>query len=286
MLTSQVSPIIKVSQPRLTRTQLWDWYNFYVPTPFYHLSISIDLIEHPQLDTSVRETLVLNRCAFLFGNTAPDVQVISGQSREDTHFFSLPIRNGYRQPWVRLLETYPQISNNHHLQPEHAAFIAGYLCHLQADWYWVKEIYAPYFGPTNHWGTHSERIYLHNVLRAYLDNQVIKTLTPGPDNCLQQVYPFQWLPFAQDKHLREWSSFLAQQLHPEGIVQTVEVFAKRQGLLPEEFYALLNSEPRMEKEVFIHFPRELLSKYRRELLETSISMANNYLALTSFSSSH
>jgi hypothetical protein len=253
-----------------------------VPTPFYHLSVAIELLEHPRLDIFARQRLVQNRCAFLFGNTAPDVQVVSGQSREDTHFFSLPIRNGHKQPWVRLLEIYPHLSDIHHIQPEQAAFVAGYLCHLQADWYWVKEIYAPYFGPTSPWGAHSERIYLHNVLRAYLDNQVIKTLTSDPDRCLQQVSLFQWLPFAQDQHLREWSSFLAQQLHPEGIVQTVEVFAERQGLLPEEFYALLNSEPRMDKEVFIHFPRQLISEYRRELLETNIDMVNNYLALASF----
>jgi hypothetical protein len=253
-----------------------------VPTPFYHLRVAIDLLEHPKLDKFVRASLVQNRCAFLFGNTAPDVQVVSGQSREATHFFNLPIRNGYKLPWVRLLEAYPHLSDIPHLHPEQAAFVAGYLCHLQADWYWVKEIYAPYFGPTNHWGTPSERIYLHNVLRAYLDNQVIKTLTSGSDTCLQQIFPFQWLPFTQDKYLRKWSSFLAQQLHPEGIVQTVEVFAERQGLLPEEFYALLDSEPRMDKEVFIHFPRQLLTEYRRELIETNIHLINSYLDLAYF----
>lgn len=119
---------------------------------------------------------------------------------------------------------------------------------------------------------------MHNVLRAYFDNHVMKTLASGREICFQQISPFHWMPFIQDEHLREWRSFLAQQLHPGGTVQTVEVFAERQGLPPEEFYSLLNSEERMEKEVFIYFPRELLAEFRQGLLETNIKFLNGYLA--------
>jgi hypothetical protein len=61
-------------------------------------------------------------------------------------------------------------------------------------------------------------------------------------------------------------------------VQTVEVFAERQGLPPDEFYSLLHSEKRMEKEVFIHFPRILFGEYRKNLIQVSVSLLNHYLA--------
>jgi hypothetical protein len=38
----------------------------------------------------------------------------------------------------------------------------------------------------------------------------------------------------------------------------------------------------MEKEVFIHFPRQLLTEYRRELIETNIHLINSYLDLAYF----
>jgi hypothetical protein len=253
------------------------WYNFLVPTPFYHLDIAADLLRHPQLDNLVRQKLILGKCAFLLGNTAPDVQVVSGQPREATHFFTLPIRNGSKPPWEQLLEVYPQLSNAQILKQDQTAFIAGYLCHLQADWYWVKEIYLPYFGSSIDWGTHSERLYLHNVLRAYLDIQVMETLCVGQWTCFHRVHDFNWLPFTKQEHLQKWSSFLAQQLHPGGRVQTVEVFAERQGLPVEEFYSLLLSEERMEKEVFIHLPHRSLEEYRQNLIVASVSLLNQYM---------
>lgn len=254
------------------------WYNFLVPTPFYHLDIAAELIRHPQLDNLVHQKLTRWQCAFLFGNTAPDVQVISGQPRHATHFFTLPLIRGVKPPWEQLFEFYPQLADIETLQPDRAAFLAGYLCHLQADWYWVKRIYLPYFDSTMDWGTHSERIYFHNVLRSYLEDQVMKTLSPGQWTCFQQIPDLNGLPFTSQEHLQEWSSLLAQQLHPGGRVQTVEVFADRQGLPAEEFYSLIFSEERMEQEVFSRFPRSMLAGYRQELIEASVRLLNNYLA--------
>jgi hypothetical protein len=248
-----------------------------VPTPFYHLDIAAELLRHPQLDQFVHENLIQWQCAFLLGNTAPDVQVVSGQPRESTHFFILPILNNSKPPWEQLLEAYPQLSDSQLLQPDQAAFIAGYLCHLQADWYWIKKIYLPYFGPSLDWGTQTERIYLHNVLRTYLEDQIIKTISPGHWTCFHQIPAFDWLPFVKQEHLQEWISLLAQQLHPEGRVQTIEVFAQRQGLSPEEFHSLLLSEERMEREIFFRFPRKLLTEYRQELSKASVSLLNIYL---------
>jgi hypothetical protein len=245
-----------------------------VPTPFYHLSIANELLQHPQLNNPVRQKLVSERCAFLFGHTAPDVQVISGQPRQDTHFFTLPITNRSELAWKRLFSLNPHLADINQLVPNQAAFITGYICHLQADWFWVKKIYGPYFSPSCVWGTSKSRLYLHNVLRSYCDERALHTLPPGMDECLKQVRPERWLPFTRDEYLQEWSSFLAQQLHPNGKIKTVEVLAEREGSDPDEFASLLKSEERMEREVFIHVPRNLLTEYRQELITNNLSFLN------------
>jgi hypothetical protein len=251
---------------------------FQVPTPFYHLSIATELLQHPHLKDSARWKLNSEQCAFLFGNTAPDVQMISGQPRQDTHFFTLPITNGSVLAWERLFASYPQLSKLDELEPNQAAFIAGYVCHLQADWYWILNIFWPNFSQWSKWGTTKSRLYLHNVLRSYLDENELRRLPPGMDSCLKRVKPYRWLPFAGDEHLLKWSSFLAQQLHPNGKTRTVEVFAEREGLDPQEFNSLLASAERMDHEVFVHVSRNQLAKYRQELIATNLDFLNDTLA--------
>lgn len=62
-----------------------------MPTPFYHLKSAEDFLSGHYLPKPLQLFLMEQRAAFLFGNVAPDVQVISGQARSSTHFFELPI---------------------------------------------------------------------------------------------------------------------------------------------------------------------------------------------------
>ena len=248
-----------------------------MPTPFYHISIAFDLLAHPDLPGEVRSTLEQNWAAFLFGNTAPDVQVVSGQPREDTHFFDLPIRPGDMPGWDRFLAVYQSLAQPENLSPSQAAFLAGYLCHLQADWLWILKIFSPVFGPYCNWDSFAHRLYLHNVLRAYLDRQILPGLDPDTGTELSRAKPAGWLPFVQDVHLHTWRDYLAQQLQPGASVQTVEVFAARQGLSPDAFYHLLSSEEEMDHNVFSHISRHELVHYRHHLLEENLRLLRRYL---------
>ncbi|HEX7973784.1 MAG TPA: zinc dependent phospholipase C family protein [Anaerolineales bacterium] len=250
-----------------------------MPTPFYHLSVAEDLLTRPGLSSEALDILQQHRPAFLLGNTAPDVQTVSGQERQVTHFFDLPIFPGTQPAWERLLARCPSLvyRNGNHLPQDQAAFLAGYLCPLQADWLWVLQIFAPVFGPHSTWQTFSQRLYLHNVLRAYLDQHILRELPSSLGLDLAQASPSRWLPFVQDSHLREWRDLLAQQLRPGASVQTVEVFAARQGIAPDEYYRLLASEERLDQEIFARLPRRSLEAYRRELLEENTRLLNAYL---------
>lgn len=252
-------------------------YNSNVPTPFYHLSLGEALLDHPDLPAEARTLLAAQRGAFLFGNTAPDVQVISGQMRQETHFFDLPLRQVRRHPWEQMLLKYPRLGNAGGLPPAQAAFITGYLCHLQADWLWVKEIFVPVFGLRSAWDNFPRRLYLHNVLRAYLDRQIYPGLTNGTYTHLSRVEPAGWLPFVRDEHLRQWRGFLAEQLHPQAAVQTVEVFAARQGIAPGEFYRMIESEEQMDRLIFSRLPRTTLDEYRQRSLDSHLELVSAFV---------
>jgi hypothetical protein len=249
-----------------------------MPTPFYHLSVAEELLKNPALPEGVRLALSEQLPAFLLGNTAPDVQVVSGQQREATHFFRVPIMPGTRMPWNQLLASYPELARAEELPPAQAAFLAGYLCHLQADWQWILDIFAPIFGPARKWSNFSQRLYLHNVLRSYLDRQIMPDLPADTRDLLRKSEPDHWLPFVDDAHLKEWGSYLAQQLEPGTAARTVEVFAARQRISPSEFYRLLDSESRMNTEIFSKLPRQRLVQYRRKLVDSNIILLNSYLS--------
>ena len=249
-----------------------------MPTPFYHLSIAEELLNHPGLSQTTRNFLRSQYSAFLFGNTAPDVQVVSGQERRATHFFTLPIHQGSKPAWEKIFEIYPNLAFAANLPPTQAAFLAGYLCHLQSDWIWIVDIFFPVFGPERKWGTFPQRLYLHNVLRAYLDLKVLPTLPAKTAKLLRQARPKQWLPFTNDAHLREWRDYITQQLEPGAAARTVEVFAARQGISPQDFYNMLVSEDRMDKEIFKRLPRRSLRAYRQVLLEANMELLHTYLS--------
>lgn len=251
-----------------------------MPTPFYHLSIAQDLIAHPELSPDIRGFLQEHAGPFLLGNTAPDVQGISGQSRRATHFFNVPIQSGAQVPWERLLVEYPSLIHSSDLKPARAALIAGYFCHLQADWLWVLNIFRPVFGPDQSWDTFSKRLYLHNVLRAYIDRDVVQSLSRELMNTLIPIEPAGWLPFIQDVHLNEWRDYLVYQLQPGKDVKTVEVFASRHGIEAHEFYTLIQSEARMEEQVFNRLARQRLVAYRRQLLDQNLELLQDYLDAT------
>ena len=252
-----------------------------MPTPFYHLNVAEDLLRHADLPDFARRFLLRQRGPFLLGNTAPDVQVVSHQQREETHFFTLPLTAGAPLPWEQMLGSYPSLTCPECASEDQIAFIAGYLCHLQADWEWVDKLFVPYFILQQDWGDIWRRLYLHNVLRSYLDRQELASLPAEESLALLHANPHGWLPFVRDNYLYEWRNLLIQQLEPGARSLTVEVFASRQDIDPQEYYALLDSEERLEQELFHYVPRQLVADYRQRLVAQSIDLVGGYLGCLS-----
>ena len=242
-----------------------------MPTPFYHLSLAQELVEEPGLPQSVLNFLIGNQAEFLFGNIAPDVQVVSGQARAETHFFELPVQKNLSDPWESLWKTHPQLRLPSIPDSSQRAFMLGYLCHLYADWQWIKQIFSPVFGLDSAWGTFQERLIWHNVLRAELDEKILPTINPHTAEFLAKVIPNHWLPFVQDGDLVQWRDQIARQLQPDKKIETIAVLAARQNIPIEEFESYLTSEEKKREMIFNHVNQTELDSFRSQLIIASRS---------------
>jgi len=246
-----------------------------MPTPFYHLVVAGEVLDHPDLDAGLRDRLRAARAAFLFGNTAPDVQTVSGQSREATHFFDLPLDP--RHPALAtLFAAHPELARPGALGEARAAFMAGYLAHLRLDELWIERIFAPYFGLDVHWGRgFRERLLLHNVMRAYLDHQDVPRLRGWAGREIAAARPQHWLPFADDRHLIAWRDLLAGQLAPDAPLRTIEIFAERMRVPPATIEALLAPEE-LAARVWQRLPEDRLLEFREQGVAMTIDLLHQY----------
>jgi hypothetical protein len=247
-----------------------------MPTPVQHLVLAQSLLDDASLPNAIRDPLRAQRGAFLFGNTAPDVQTVSGQRREATHFFVIP--------WLRvpaphnaLFKRYPYLGHPLDLPAAQAAFIAGYICHLWLDVVWVRDIYLDNFGPKAHWGANlRERHVYHNILRAWCDRHDQQQLNGTLGSALALARPLEWLPFTADRYLIQWRDNLAAQFRPGASIRTVEVFAERGGVPPEKFQEVLDSPAEMEQHIFAHASRAKIEKFYRDGYEQMAELLVGY----------
>ncbi|MGB9871657.1 MAG: hypothetical protein ACPLYD_08330 [Anaerolineae bacterium] len=246
-----------------------------MPTPINHLVMAHEVLERGAVAVPARRLLMAYYGPFLLGHTAPDVQTVSGQRREETHFYALPPRSDVPAARV-LLDTYPVLARAECLEPAHAAFISGYLAHLLADELWWREVFHPFFGPDAGWSTWEERLFLHNVLRTWLDEEDQARLNGHEASALATAEPRGWLPFIRDEDLRAWRDTLVEQLQPGHRIRTAEVFAERMGVSAEIVETAAHSPERMAW-IFRHVPLERLRSYRDMVLRRSVQLINEYL---------
>ncbi len=246
-----------------------------MPTPINHLVMAREVLERGTLAAPARWLLLAQYGPFLLGHTAPDVQTVSGQRREETHFYTLPPRNDVPAARI-LLDTYPALARAERLEPAHAAFMSGYLAHLLADELWWREVFHPFFGPDAGWSTWEERLFLHNVLRTWLDEEDQARLDGHEAAALATAEPRGWLPFIRDEDLRAWRDNLVEQLQPGHRIRTAEVFAERMGVSAEMVEMTAHSPERMAW-IFRHVPPERLRSYRDMVLHRSVQLINEYL---------
>jgi hypothetical protein len=246
-----------------------------MPTPIMHLALAEEILRGGDLPPDVRRLLVQQRGPVLLGNTAPDVQTVSEQAREETHFYTLPPTRE-RPAHEALFAAHPALARAGSLPPAQAAFVAGYIAHLLLDEIWLDEVFLRYFG--DDWASHQERGFLHNVLRTWMDRRDLQRLNGTVAVALREVEPQGWLPFASDGVLRVWRDWLVEQLASGRGVQTAKVFAQRMGISAAEMETVLASPEQMAARVFSRVPSAALRSFHTVGYECSVALIVQYLS--------
>ena len=245
-----------------------------MPTPIQHLATAEEILQREDLPPVARRLLAQQRGPFLLGNTAPDVQTISGQQRSETHFYSLSDVSDH-PAYETLFAVHPALARTHMLSPDRVAFYAGYIAHLLLDQLWLERIFRRHFWAG--WGDRRERLFLHNVLRTWMDRQDRARLDGSVTTALYGVNPCGWLPFVRDEHLLAWRDWLVDQLGPGSAVRTAEVFAQRMGTPVADIEAMLRSPQRMKERVFVRIPPSVLVSFRDVGYEQGVEMIGQYV---------
>lgn len=83
--------------------------------------------------------------AYYLGATTPDIRAMAKWDRAETHFFDL---NCFEEQSgvARILEAHPRLACSSDINVETAAFVCGYMSHLEMDEAWIEEVFRPCFG--------------------------------------------------------------------------------------------------------------------------------------------
>lgn len=251
-----------------------------MPTPFMHLQVAEGirsaLAAQPNAHQSLRVLLSEEWPAFYLGSVAPDYQTICDVPRETTHFYRLPPAPN-NKAYDRMLGTYPRLMDAAHLPGAQTAFVAAYAAHLMLDLIWFREILVPHIVMAPDLGDRAQRFLVHNILLTYLDKLALESLPPGADEDLARAEPNGWLPFATDTQLIAWRDMLVDQLRPGAMTQTIQIYAERMAMTPEEFAARIDDPEWMEQRVFSRLPVADVQKRLREAVPASIALSDDYL---------
>ncbi|HOU12734.1 MAG TPA: zinc dependent phospholipase C family protein [Anaerolineae bacterium] len=213
-----------------------------MPTPFQHLVYARDVLNAALLPEKIRQRMRESMSAYLLGNTAVDVQSITGQPRFETHFYHVHGDSALRASDT-LLAAHPHLADPNRLHPAHAAFVSGYLVHLAWDECWLRDVFRPFYMESALWPDRLTRNVHHNALRVLVDRQAEAILRAWPDlvPLLRTAQPDHWLPFVDNAALCRWRDWLVTQLADPAAVQTAQVFAERMGVSPEHLEAVIRA---------------------------------------------
>ena len=246
-----------------------------MPTPTMHLVVAEEMLRRKDFSLAARRLLDQQQGPFLLGHTAPDVRTVSGQRREACHFYAVP-RMSDQPAYCALFDAHPLLSHVEALSPSRAAFVAGYIAHLLLDELWLDDVFRRFF--LQDWGPLHERMFLHNVLRTWMDHRAQERLGGTAAQILRKAEPDGWLPFVADEHLRIWRDWLVQQLGADQGMETADVLARRMGISPERIEAVAGSAAKMEHRIFRRFPRSDLRAFEEMGYRRSVLLVDWYIA--------
>lgn len=232
-----------------------------MPTPFTHLETAQRLLIDPALPDAVRTALHDDCPAFLLGSIAADARTSAAIRREATHFY-LQDYLPKTAAWRTMLKLHPSMNPPH--SAAHRAFVAGYAAHLRIDEIWSDQMLIRRFTEGN-WLTLHRRFVMLHILLIYMDERDATRLEHWQPQTLLTAAPDRWAPFLPDSALCGWRDFVAGQILPGGVSQTLDVFGNRTGFPPEYLREMLDSAETMQNDLWAYITPQTLAKVEADM---------------------
>jgi hypothetical protein len=251
-----------------------------MPNAATHLTTACDLLADKALRPIMKPLVASDaaQAAFLLGTISPDVRALSGHSREETHFFTIPPSDRQSAPEV-MLNTYRSLADAHAMPLPQAAFVAGYITHLLMDQTWLESVVmSGIFVDGLPWNCEHPNFRLYSVLMVYMEQQAAARLDPDVARRLAAAQPDHWLPFVADRHLRAWRDHVAKQLNTTGAELVTVYFARLNDMPPDDLRAIVLSEERMAIEAYPIVPRARLVDFQQVTYTRCVAALQAYLA--------
>ncbi|HSH05594.1 MAG TPA: hypothetical protein VLL52_23965 [Anaerolineae bacterium] len=252
-----------------------------MPTPFMHLDFAERIRGEAAMPPALGRLLDGAWGAFCLGNVAVDMSAMGEMTREATHFYhvepSLTAGRLEERPYEVMWRAHPALARAGEMSVGKAVFVAGYCVHLWFDMIWYNEVFRPYFLQGKGWRDLRHLFTVHQVLLTYLDQLALARLGKVTRRALGVAEPKDWLPFASDASLMAWRDMIAEQLLPGRMSKTVEVYAARLKMTPDEFAAHLTSQTWLEQELFGRVPVAEVEKHLAEGVKPALALTADYL---------
>lgn len=198
----------------------------------------------------LHDTLTEQWPAFCLGQIAPDFSPIAKLSRYDTHFYPIPLPNEH-DTIETLFAAYPSLRQAERLPAAQRVFVAGYIAHLLYDVVWYRQVLIPGFVQDPRFADRAHRRLAQFVMLAWFDQLAFRQLDRAFGVALKTAVPQNWLPFGNDAALCDWAEMIAIQFEPDQPILTLNVYASRVGLAPDQFRRYFEDEAWMNQCVHI-----------------------------------
>ena len=224
--------------------------------------------------------------AFLLGSTAPDIRVITGWDRRDTHFFDFDDFE-HQDGVAGFFAHHTHLADPGKVSPATAAFVAGYTTHLTLDEHWIVEIYRTHFGERSPLAGALEAQVLDRLLQYELDrrSREDRGLMERIHQSLEGIETMIECGFIERDTLRQWRELAAEQTTYPGDYDRLRHYSGRQlrawGVNPqvdEEFGAFVERVPGLLDAALERVGREQFDAFVERSYDDAQRVVERYLS--------
>lgn len=247
-----------------------------MPPICWHVAVAQEALArlgNPGLDEDLGE--------YLLGSTAPDIRVITGRPREETHFFDIQKDHG-ATGIPRLFEAHPHLLR---LTGRARAFVLGYLTHLIVDELWIDQVYRPFFGKGSGVEDRVRANVMDRVLQFHLDRaeRLDRDRFKAFCDYVLQAEPGDQIRFIEPDVLHRWRAVVRNILSQEPTWEGFRSFAIRRFLgsqdVPEqEVRALFDALPDLLESTLEYVSRERVAAFKEDAVQGAAAAVREYCA--------